>query len=257
MALDGYGFGEDGKAWGGEFLIADYRSFLRMAHFEEVPLPGGDLASRQPWRMALSHLRGAFGDHIPPVKALKAADPGKVKAVLAMMANRVASPPASSCGRLFDAVSFLCGLAPLETEYEAEAAMRLEDAAGRRTSAFYPYGVAGDRAPYRVSFAPAIREIVADLGCGTSVSRVAAKFHETLGRVILDLSGRARDEYGIGTVSLAGGCFLNRRLLLIAERLLEGAGFRVLRSEVYSPNDESLSVGQIAFALARARVRRP
>lgn len=252
VALDGYGYGADGKAWGGEFLIADYRSFLRMAHFEEVPLPGGDLASRQPWRMALSHLRGAFGDHIPPVRALKAADPRRIKAVLAMMANGVASPPAASCGRLFDAVSFLCGLAPLETEYEAEAAMRLEDAAGRRTPAHYPYDFAGEQAPFRVSFAPAVREIVADLGRGTPVPRVAAKFHETLGRVILDVAGRARDEYGIGTVSLAGGCFLNRRLLLIAESLLEGSGFRVLRSEAYSPNDESVSVGQVAYALARA-----
>jgi hydrogenase maturation protein HypF len=188
---------------------------------------------------------------------LKAADPGKVKAVLAMMANGVASPPASSCGRLFDAVSFLCGLAPLETEYEAEAAMRLEDAAGRRTAAFYPFDVSEVGGPRRVSFAPALREIVADLARGTPVSRVSAKFHETLGRVILDIANRARNEYGIGIVSLAGGCFLNRRLLLVAERLLEGAGFRVLRSEVYSPNDESVSVGQIAFALARARRRKP
>ncbi|HEX2694315.1 MAG TPA: carbamoyltransferase HypF [Acidobacteriota bacterium] len=256
VALDGYGYGEDGKAWGGEFLLADYESSLRLAHFEEVPLPGGDLASRQPWRMALSHLREAFGKDIPPVKALKAADPKKVKAVLAMMANGVASPPASSCGRLFDAVSFLCGLAPLETEYEAEAAMRLEDAAGRRTSAHYPYAVSSDGPPLRISFAPVVREIVAELGRGVPASRVSAKFHETLGRIVLDIAGRARNEYGIGIVSLAGGCFLNRRLLLVAERLLEGAGFRVLRSEAYAPNDESVSLGQIAFALARERRRK-
>jgi len=253
VALDGYGYGEDGRAWGGEFLVADYGSSLRLAHFEEVPLPGGDLASRQPWRMALSYLRAAFGKDIPPVKALKAADPKKVKAVLAMMANGIASPPASSCGRLFDAVSFLCGLAPLETEYEAEAAMLLEDAAGRRTSAHYPYAVSVGGPPLRISFAPAIREIVAELGGGVPPSRISGKFHETLGRIVLDIARRARNEYGIGTVSLAGGCFLNRRLLLAAERLLEGAGFRVLRSEAYSPNDESVSLGQIAFALARAK----
>jgi hydrogenase maturation protein HypF len=94
-----------------------------------------------------------------------------------MMANGVASPPASSCGRLFDAVSFLCGLAPLETEYEAEAAMRLEDAAGRRTAAFYPFGVSGDGGPRRVSFTPALREIVADLARGTPISRFG-ELHE-------------------------------------------------------------------------------
>ena len=253
VALDGYGYGEDGKAWGGEFLVADYGSSRRLAHFEEVPLPGGDLASRQPWRMALSHLRAAFGRDLPPVKPLKTIDPKKVKATLAMMANGVASPPASSCGRLFDAVSFLCGLAPLETEYEAEAAMRLEDAAGRRTSAHYSYAVSGDGPPFTISFAPAVREIVAELGRGVPASRVSAKFHETLGRIILDVAGRARKECGIGTVSLAGGCFLNRRLLLTAEGLLEGAGFRVLRNEAYSPNDESVSLGQIAFALDLAK----
>ncbi len=253
VALDGYGYGEDGRAWGGEFLIADYATSLRLAHFEEVPLPGGDLASRQPWRMALSYLRAAFGKKIPPVKALESVDPGKVKAVLAMISSGVASPPASSCGRLFDAVSFLCGLASLEMEYEAEAAMRLEDAAGGRASSHYPCSVSGDGPPYRVSFAPAVREIVTDLECGVTASRVSAKFHETLGRVILDIARRAKRDYGIEIVSLAGGCFLNRRLLGVAGRLLEKAGFRVLRSEAYSPNDESLSVGQIAFALARAR----
>jgi hydrogenase maturation protein HypF len=255
VALDGYGYGEDGKAWGGEFLVADYATSLRLAHFEEIPLPGGDQASRQPWRMALSHLRSAFGKDLPPVKSLNAADPAKVKAVLAMLENGIASPLASSCGRLFDAVSFLCGLAPLEMEYEAEAAMLLEDAAGRRTRAHYPYAVSGDGAPLRISFVPAVREIVAELGRGVPASRISAKFHETLGRIVLDIAGRARSEFGIGIVSLAGGCFLNRRLLLVAERLLEGDGFRVLRSEAYSPNDESLSVGQIAFALGRARRR--
>ena len=115
----------------------------------------------------------------------------------------------------------------------------------------------GDRPPLRISFVPAIREIVAELGRGVPVSRISARFHETLGRIILDVAGRARSEFGIGIVSLAGGCFLNRRLLLAAERLLEGAGFRTLRTEAYSPNDESVSVGQIAFALARARRLKP
>ena len=256
VALDGYGYGEDGRAWGGEFLIADYGSAVRWAHFEEVPLPGGDQASRQPWRMALSHLRCAFGETIPPVEAMKKVGARRVRGVLEMMAKRTASPLASSCGRLFDAVSFLCGLAPLEAEYEAEAAMLLEDAAGPRTKARYPYEVVGTKPPFVISFAPAIRAIAEDLGRRVPASRVSAKFHETLGRVVLDVAERVREELGIGIVSLAGGCFLNRRLLLTAERLLAGSGFRVLRPEAYSPNDESLSLGQIAFALERARSRK-
>ena len=162
VALDGYGYGADGKAWGGEFLIADHDSFLRMAHFDDVPLPGGDLASRQPWRMALSYLTQAFGKNIPPSGPWRQIEKRRVRAVLEMMERGIGSPPSSSCGRLFDAVSFLCGTAPLEMEYEAEAAMQLEAAASVRTRASYSYAFLDEARPFRISFVPTIREIVED-----------------------------------------------------------------------------------------------
>jgi hydrogenase maturation protein HypF len=252
VALDGYGYGMDGKAWGGEFLIADYSSFSRLAHFYEVPMPGGDSAARQPWRMALSYLKDAFGPEIPlPPGIFKAVGRDRVRAVLKMLERNVGSPPSSSCGRLFDAVSFLCGLSPAEMEYEAEAAMKLEAAARAEADRGYPFSLTAKGLPIIISFAPAIRGIVDDLKMKLSVSLVAARFHRTLVEVILEVARRARREYGTTTVSLAGGCFLNKKLLAPTERLLARRGFTVLRPEAYSPNDESISIGQIAFALAR------
>lgn len=143
VAFDGYGYGEDGSAWGGEFLLADYSSFQRLAYFKPVALPGGDLASKQPWRMAVSYLMDIFGSRIPRVKALEKVSRKKIRGVMTMIAQKVNSPLSSSCGRLFDAVSFLLGLSPLEVEYEAEAPMRLEAIAQRERAGSYGFSLNG------------------------------------------------------------------------------------------------------------------
>jgi hydrogenase maturation protein HypF len=249
VALDGYGYGADGKAWGGEFLIADALSFRRMAHFSYVPLPGGDLAARQPWRMALAYLREAFGNTLPDV-FLREIDRKALTAVLTMLERGVRSPLSSSCGRLFDAVSFICGMGPQEMEFEAEAAMKLEAAASEKTAKSYPFDILENPGPALISFAPAVRGLVEDRKRGVPAALMASKFHNTLIRLIGQMAEKARREHGIETVSLAGGCFLNRKLLLGTEKLLRKKGFTVVRSEAYSPNDESLSLGQIAHALA-------
>jgi hydrogenase maturation protein HypF len=253
VAWDGYGYGEDGFAWGGEFLIADYSSYERYAHFANVPLPGGDAAARQPWRMALAYLRDAFSKDLPDLKPLRAIGGRRIRGVLEMMGQGLNSPPTSSCGRLFDAVSFLAGVAPAEMEFEAEAAMRFESLAGGRAGPAYPFELRAVARPLQVGFGPLIRAVVDDLGKGAAPAIVAARFHETLARVVLSVAERARRERRIDTVVLAGGVFLNRRLLVRATGLLERRGFRVLRSGRYSPNDESLSLGQIAYALGRLK----
>lgn len=251
VSLDGYGYGEDGGAWGGEFLLTGYASWRRLARLAEVPLPGGDAAAREPWRMALAFLRDAFGGEIPSLPALKALSGRPVRGLIEMMDAGLRSPLTSSCGRLFDAVSFLCGAAPERIEYEAEAAMRLEALAGRRPAGAYPFVYDAGPVPGRISFAPAIRALVKDLGRGVSPALVAARFHETLARAVLAVAEAARRDHGIETAALAGGVFLNRRLLVRTTELLEKARFRVIRPERYSPGDESLSLGQAAHALGR------
>ncbi len=261
VSLDGYGYGADGKAWGGEFLLMDYSGFERFAHFAEVPLPGGDLAAKQPWRMALVYLKDAFGEKLPPLRALSKVDPKKVSGVLEMMHKRINTPLTSSCGRLFDAVSFMVGLSPLEMEFEAEAPMRLEAAAGVGVKGKYRFEamkktpvqdrpIYGDiPKPYEISFKGTIRGIAADCEKGIPVSRISAKFHKTLAAVIAEMAEKAQDRHGIRTIALTGGVFLNKRLLQEACNVLEKKGFSVLRPVNYSPNDESLSLGQIAYAL--------
>jgi len=255
VALDGYGYGDDGTAWGGEFLLADYDGYERFARFEAVPLPGGDLAAREPWRMALAWLDRAFGGAIPELAPLRRIGARRRAAVLQMARTGLQSPATSSCGRLFDAVSFVVGTAPERLEFEAEAAMRLEAAAGRAYRGRYPAALS-DPAPGRpieISFAPLWRELVRDVRKGVDASVVAAKFHDSLAFLIVRVAERARDVHGTEEVSLAGGVFLNRRLLESAERRLAARGFRVFRPLVYSPSDESLSVGQIAWGLAKIR----
>ena len=253
VAWDGYGYGADGSAWGGEFLLADHLSFERFAHFEPVPLPGGDAAAKQPWRMAAAYLRQAGISPFPRVGTLKDVEEGKVRGVLEMMENGIRSPRSTSCGRLFDAVAALTGIAPIENEFEAEAAMRLEAAASPLSRSSYPFLLTEPDEPHRVSFGETIRAVLADVRRGVPASRIAAKFQATLARLITEVSEQAREEHGITTVVLCGGVFLNKKLLSQTSRALTDKGIKVLRPLYYSPNDESLSVGQIACALARLK----
>lgn len=252
ISWDGYGYGSDGEAWGGEFLIADYRSFERFAFFEPARLPGGDLAAKQPWRMALSYLHkaGFTFEEALRIGPLNGIDRAAAKSVWAMIELGTRSPLSSSCGRLFDAVSSLAGLAPATNEFEAEAAMRLESITSGSAAAPYPIRIGRTGPPYAVSFDGMIRSIVADLGRGTAPRRVSAKFHATLAEAAVRIARRARDDRGIRTVAVGGGVFLNAVLLSRLSADLRKEGFRVLRPELYSPNDEAISLGQIARALA-------
>ncbi len=255
VALDGYGYGEDGTAWGGEFLLADYGGFERFARFETVPLPGGDLAAREPWRMALAWLDRAFGEAIPDLAVLRRIGRLRRSAVLEMIRGGFRSPLTSSCGRLFDAVSFIAGTAPERLEFEAEAAMLFEAAAGRSAGGAYPTDLLdqGPGRPLEVSFAPLLRAIVRDIDKGAPAAAISAKFHDSLAALIVRVAERARGLHGTEDVALAGGVFLNRRLLESTEKRLAAKGFRLFRPLAYSPNDESLSLGQIAWGLANIK----
>lgn len=252
VSFDGFGYGEDGQAWGGEFLLADYGQYSRLAHLDYLELPGGDEAAREPWRMAVTYLRRTFGPDFPRIKALKAIPSSRLEVLLKMIDRKINCPWTSSVGRLFDAVSFICGLAPARVEYEAEAPSRLEaEAAGvsRHQTGYYTFLIKTDRKPYRIDFSPAIKQIVSDLNKKIRTGIVAWKFHLTLVQIILQLALLAREEAGISRVVLTGGVFLNRILTEHTEKTLRKNGFEVLRPVFYSPGDESLSLGQIAYAL--------
>ena len=255
VSFDGYGYGADGNAWGGEFLVADYNGYTRFAHFSDMPLPGADLAAKQPWRMALSYLRNAFGENLPDLKAMKKVGSKKVNGVLEMIKHNINTPRTSSCGRLFDAVSFIAGISPVEMEFEAEAPMRLEAVAAEGIRGHYGFEIVegASREGHEISFKKMIRSIVKDTEQGVPVSQISAKFHKTLAYAIARVAQKAHKQHGTKTVALTGGVFLNRRLVQEATKILEKKGYTVLRPIQYSPNDESISVGQIAYALGRLR----
>ena len=215
VALDGSGYGPDGTVWGGEFLIADGRSFERAASFLPVPLPGGEGAIRHPWRMALSYLAAACGGTLPDRAAVRAlierVGQAEAATVLKVRENRALSPLTSSAGRLFEAAAALAGLCD-RNSFEGEAAMRLEAAAGGVIGEPYEFAVTDDGLP-RIDFSRAFLALLDDLERGAAAGFVAARFHATVAAAVVDQVGRLHRATGLRDVALSGGVFQNRLLL--------------------------------------------
>lgn len=245
VAFDGLGLGTDGTAWGGEFLIADLDGFTRKAYLAPVAMPGGDAASRQPWRMAAAHLDLAFAGDVPELAVMQRQGAlwGQVLSVARAGLN---SPLTSSAGRLFDAVSAILGLRDAVT-YEGQAAIELEQAADPTERGSYPVPVSGPIVDVPVL----IRAVVADLAAGVTVAVIAARFHNALADVVLAVCERLRDEHNLPTVALSGGVFQNSLLLTRVLDRLEGGGFDVLTHRQVPCNDGGISLGQAAVAAAR------
>ena len=237
VALDGTGYGTDGRIWGGEFLVCDYGSFERRYHFRYVPLPGGDAAIRQPWRSALSYLKDAGLAAVPALEEVPAAHRGVVDA---MLSSRVNTVDTSSCGRLFDAVAAILGLR-LETTYEGQAAMELEAIAAPGVEGLYPYAFDGDT----VDFRDTVRALVHDAS-GREIR--AARFHNTVSAVIAGVCRQVRRRDGLTKVCLSGGTFQNYHLLTRATQALRAGGFEVFLHAAVPPNDGGLSLGQAVIA---------
>ncbi|MCX7973132.1 MAG: carbamoyltransferase HypF [Candidatus Aminicenantes bacterium] len=253
ISFDGYGYGTDGAAWGGEFLLATGAEFKRLAHFAYVPLPGGDLAARQPWRMALAHLLTFMEPESNRLASLLKVEKSKIEIVLEAIRKKINSPLTSSCGRLFDAVAWLLGVAPEELEFEAEAAMRLETLASAQSNEVYPYKIKKNNYPWEISLAPLFEAIIRDRHKGESLEKMATKFHRTLAEIIVDVCRHLYQDFHFQVIVIGGGVFLNRWLTMMTTELLRHEGFQVLRPLRYSPNDESLSLGQIYYALCQLK----
>ncbi len=252
VSFDGTGYGSDGAIWGGEFLIADYVSFRRAAHLEYVPLPGGDAAIRRPYRVALAHLWAAgvpWEEDLPPVKT---ASPAERRILARQLERELNTIPTSSVGRLFDAVSALAGVRQ-EVNYEAQAAIELENLTLPDETAAYPFQLAScasrnTRSVLRIDPAPCLRSVVADVRAGVTAGVIAARFHNGLAHVIRDVCLRLRDETGLDEAALSGGVFQNVTLLERSEPLLREAGFTVYTHHLVPPNDGGISLGQAVVA---------
>jgi hydrogenase maturation protein HypF len=252
VALDGTGFGTDGRIWGGEFLVADFAGFTRRAHLRNILLPGGDAAVRQPWRMALSYMRDTFGQQIPnALKCFQGIEERQVALVDSMLARRIQTVETSSCGRLFDAVAALLGLAP-EVTFEGQAAIALEAAAERGIDDRYDFEMeAGE--PAILDFRPVIAAMVKDLSRGRRTGEISASFHNTLSAAIGELCGQIGASDAVHRVCLSGGTFQNLYLAGRTVVELRRRGFEVFLHAQVPANDGGLSLGQAVIANQRLR----
>jgi len=249
VAFDGTGYGTDGAIWGGEVLVTDYARFERAAHLAYVPLPGGDLAIREPFRMALAYLAHASCGWDPALPPVAAATEEERRIITRQLERRLNAPPTSSVGRLFDAVASLLGVRH-RARYEAQAAIELEAMAIPGDHGCYPVEL-GAGEPTVIDPSPVVQGIVRDLQHGVAVPVVASRFHASVTAMILGVCERLRSRTGLGRVVLSGGVFQNVTLLASARRVLLDAGFDVFNHHRVPPNDGGIALGQAAVAHAR------
>jgi hydrogenase maturation protein HypF len=248
VSFDGTGYGTDGKIWGGEFLVCDEGGFQRAAHFEYMPLPGGEKAIKEPWRMGAGYLYRTYGENMLDlgIKFVRSFDKDKWATVKKMIEKNINTPMTSSAGRLFDAVSALLGVRN-EVYYEGQAAIELEmladDAAGS-----YSFELEERGDTQVILIGPLMRRIVSDLESGVSPSTAAAKFHNTMSEIILEVCLRIHKKTGLDRIALSGGVFQNMRLLDKTHDLLSRKGFTIFTHHRVPTNDGGLSLGQAIIA---------
>ena len=242
VAFDGTGYGSDGAIWGGEVLIADYNGFERFAHLKYVPLAGGDISVKRPYRTALAHLWAAgiaWDEALPCVAACL---PTERKVLQQQLERNVNCVPTSSMGRLFDAVAALMGVRQTVT-YEAQAAIEMEALCTEGAQGNYTFEWV-EGAPLQFSPAPLLRAIADNMRAGMSVAEMAGKVHTACADLILKMCLRVRESTKLNIVGLSGGVFQNVRLTTQAKQLLDQWGFEVLLHHQVPPNDGGLALGQ-------------
>ena len=261
VILDGLGFGAEGglwgELWGGELLLADYRRCERLGHFAPVALPGGEAAMREPWRNAYAQLAQFLGWESvarawPDLPIVRFLSRQPLRTLDRMIARGINAPPASSAGRLFDAVAAALGLCTEATSFEGQAAMALEalaETAPEETAA-YPVDVA-DGETKVLGWTTLWRALLDDLAAGVAPARIAARFHNGLIAALVSTAGALAAARALDCVVLSGGVFQNRILLEGVTAGLEARALNVLSPEAVPANDGGLSLGQACIAAAR------
>ncbi len=243
LALDGVGLGSDGGIWGGELLWVDGANVERLGHLRLLPLPGGDRAAREPWRLAAAALHLLGRD-----REISRRFGARGTFIQQMLERRLHTPETSSAGRLFDAAAALLGVREINS-YEGQAAMELEALA-------HQYGPAAPLADgFRLGDDGVLDllPLLDRLADGMEPGAGAAWFHATLALALSAWLERAGTISGLRRAALGGGCFLNRLLAAQLQARLAAAGWQVFAARQAPPNDGGLSLGQ-AWVAMRAEV---
>jgi hydrogenase maturation protein HypF len=257
IAFDGSGFGNDGTAWGGEFLFGDARAVTRVATFRPILLPGGDAAVRHPWRTALSLLVDAMGDAAPvdslPLFSRLAAN--DIQVLRRMLASEFHTPAARGVGRYFDGIGALV-LSHGRARYEGQVAFELNMAADPQEQGGYDYAIDRSVPLLEIDFRPMVRAVVADLLKQVPQGIIAARFHNTLtaatATVVRELGERLFPNLPAGAsrplrIVLTGGCFQNARLTESVVAALNPENVVYVHRRV-PPGDGGIALGQAIVA---------
>lgn len=255
VALDGLGYGEDGSIWGGEFLLADYQGFERLAYFQPVPMPGGAQCMREPWRNTLAHLLTTVGweqvaEKYADVDIVRFLQSKPLKTLQTMVERGLNSPLSSSAGRLFDAVAAALDICRDSASFEGQAAMELEAVASLHFAGQKGFANGFELRGQVLCWAPLWLAVLEDLSRGVSAGVIAARFHHTLAAAIAETATRLCRQHTLDSVILSGGVFQNRLLLEQTSKLLRGQNLKVLLPSAAPANDGGLSLGQAVIALA-------
>lgn len=243
IILDGTGYGIDNTIWGGEILIGNYTKVKRYSHLEAFPLPGGDAAIKEPWRIAVSYLYHSYDGKLPKINFLNNVD---YEIIVRMLEKKINSPLTSSAGRLFDAVSVLCG-GPGLIRYEAQAAIELMHKIDSLDAP--PYELSNEI--YKQKFIPLkqlIINVVNDVISKTPIPTISARFHKSFAQLLISKVEQVRTKTNINDVVLSGGVYQNEFLLTIMENELRRLNFNVFSHSNIPTNDGGISFGQAIIA---------
>lgn len=248
VSFDGTGYGDDGAIWGGEFLVADAKSYQRAAQLEYFPLPGGDAAIKKPARTALALLWSLgleWDDRLASVLEFCAEDQVTLRVQLEKKIN---TPMTSSMGRLFDAVSALAGVRQ-KVNYEGQAAIEFEAMADSSETGQYVFGVEAGRVRVR----SAVEALIKDVMAGIPTSKISARFHNGLAEAVRETVTKISRDTSLRSVVLSGGVWQNITLLQKTISLLSKDGFEIYIHREVPTNDGGLSLGQAYIAASRLR----
>ena len=262
VAFDGLGYGDDGKFWGGEFLIADFSEYERAAHLDYVPMPGGELAIKEPWRMAISYLYHMYGTDIHLLRLFDTQKFMKerndtLEILFKMLSRKINSPLTSSMGRLFDGVASLLDLQH-SVNYEGQAAAKLESIADERETGHYPFDIninvgAHCNMSIIIHWQPVIKKIIEDMHHKTASPIISARFHNSILEMVVRVCSMLRNSKGINDVVLSGGVFQNNFLLSRLIKKLKLQDFTVYSHKKVTCNDGGISLGQAVIAGERLK----
>jgi hydrogenase maturation protein HypF len=244
VSFDGTGYGDDGAIWGGEFLLCNYHGYERLCHLSYIPLPGGDKAVREPWRLALAWLdrMGIEAEKYPAL--INSISTPEIRIVQQQLQREINSPLTSSMGRLFDAAAALCGVRA-KVNYEAQAAIEFEALVDPEESAAYSFELEQGK----IDPVPVFRALLKDYLAQVQVGKIAARFHNGLAQMIVEVCKEIQSDQGVTDVVLSGGVWQNMVLVDKTVNLLRDAGLSVYVHREVPANDGGLALGQAVIAM--------